>query len=321
MLIANSNRGDRFDARTFRQEETHETDLFCPSCHEPVFYKQGKVKLSHFAHFSRKVCNSFSEGETPEHLAGKDFLCNWSQTGELEAYLPKLQQRPDILYDHIAIEVQCSFLPIERFVERTQNYLKHGYYPWWLFGENFSLKNKFTNLQKAGTYYHRRGGLYLWLSKASEKEIWLVYHIGWHYQRGFFYRVKKWPIYSLKLNQLFTTIPSKPPSLQWDAKQYRFFIYKKLGQKQRKIVYLQEKLYLLGTTFQDLPDWCYEPSRYHFFFEDELLFLRFCYLKSHSFIEWAHQIKQLNHPWLYPLISQKEILQGIYLECQKLVGK
>lgn len=321
MLIANSNKGDKYDARTFRQEESHKIDLFCPSCHKPVFYKQGKVKLSHFAHFSRKMCDSFSEGETPEHLAGKDFLFQWAQTGELEAYLPKLHQRPDILYNHIAIEVQCSFLPIEKFVERTRNYLKHGYCPWWLFGEKFVLRNRLTSSQKAGTYYHRQGGFYLWLSKPIKKEIWLIDHIRWHYRWGFFYQVKKWPVNSVTLDKLFTVIPSQQPSLEWDVSQYRFFIYKKLGQKQISTIRLQEKLYLLGATFQDLPDWCYEPSWYHFFFEDELLFLRFCYLKSRSFLEWIHRIKTLNHPWLYPLVSQKEILQDIYLECQKLVGK
>ncbi|GEQ49430.1 competence protein [Tetragenococcus koreensis] len=319
MLIANSSSGARIDARTFKQEKNYAGPLFCPSCHEPVFYKHGKVNISHFAHFSQAACASFSEGETYEHLSCKDFIASWLQGGQLEAYLPKLQQRPDILYKNMAIEVQCSMLPIERYVERTQNYLAHGYFPWWLFGKKLSPKNKFTNLQKAGTYYHQKYGFYLWLSKADEKEIWLLYHIRWHYRWGFFYRIKKWQPGDLPLTKLFTLIADKPLPVMWDTKQYRFFIYKKLAQKQLKAIRLQEKLYLMGTTFQDLPDWCYKPSLYQFFFEDELLFLRFCYLKTNSFSQWLQKIKLLAHPWLYPLVSQKEILQAIYVECQELV--
>ncbi|GAA3021964.1 competence protein CoiA [Tetragenococcus solitarius] len=321
MLIANSSSKSRLDARTFKPEEHKKTSLFCPSCHEAVFFKQGKVKLSHFAHFSHTQCMSFSEGETCEHLACKDFLVSWSQEGQLEAYLPKLQQRPDILYKNIAIEVQCSSLPVERYVERTQNYLDNGYLPWWLFGKKLSPKNKFTPLQKAGTYYHRGSGFYFWLSKADIKEIWLLYHIRWHYRRGFFYKIKKWRINELSLTELFTKLPSKPSNLAWDTRQYRFLIYKKLYQKQPKTIRLQEKLYLLGTTFQELPDWCYQPSLYQFYFEDKLLLLRYCYLKTASFFQWLEQIKILGHPWLYPLVSQKEILQAIYAECQQLLKK
>ncbi|MDN6127951.1 MAG: competence protein, partial [Tetragenococcus halophilus] len=59
---------------------------------------------------------------------------------------------------------------------------------------------------------------------------------------------------------------------------------------------------------------------YQFFFEDELLFLRFCYLKTGSFSQWLKKIKYLEHSWLYPFASQKAILQAIYIECQKLAG-
>lgn len=318
MLIAISNAKQRIDARTFNSKEYKGTLLFCPSCHEPVFYKQGKVKLSHFAHFSHTECASFSEGETYEHLTCKDFLVSWSQNGQLEAYLPKLQQRPDILYKNIAIEIQCSPLPIERYVKRTRNYLVNDYLPWWLFGKNLTPKSKFTNLQKAGTYYHYSCGFYFWLSKADTKEIWLLYHIRWHYHRGFFYKIKKWKPYELSLAQLFNIVPAKQPSLVWNIHEYRSLIYKKLRQKQRKTIRLQGKLYLMGATFQQLPDWCYQPSLYQFFFEDELLLLRYCYLTSASFSQWLKQIKVLNHPWLYPLVSQKEVLQEIYIECQEL---
>lgn len=320
MLIANYKTKTHIDARNYNPKLEGSDVLFCPSCQEPVFYKQGKVKLSHFAHYSNTNCSSFSEGETYEHLACKDFLKEWSKSGQLEAYLPELHQRPDILYKNIAIEVQCSMLAIERYLERTRNYLAHGYLPWWLLGEKLSPKNKFGNLQKAASYYHPKSGFHLWLSKAKQKEIWLLYHIRWHYQVGFFYRLKKWKTHDLPLFKLFKVLPPKQPSLVWKPEQYRLFIYKKLGQKQVKTVRLQEKLYMMGASFQDLPDWCYQSSCYQFFFEDELLFLRFCYLKTRTFSQWLQKIKYLEHSWLYPFASQKAILQAIYIECQKLAG-
>jgi hypothetical protein len=41
---------------------------------------------------------------------------------QVEAYLPTLKQRPDLLIGKIAIEIQCSPLPIKRLVERTETY-------------------------------------------------------------------------------------------------------------------------------------------------------------------------------------------------------
>ena len=60
-----------------------------------------------------------------------------SRTSILEAYLPRLRQRPDILLANLAIEIQCSRLSHQRFIERTQNYLNNSYQVWWILG-NFS---------------------------------------------------------------------------------------------------------------------------------------------------------------------------------------
>ena len=68
----------------------------------------------------------FSEGETEEHLSAKELLYEWltDETIEIEAYLPDLQQRPDLLVGKTAIEVQCSALSWSRFVQRTEKYLR-----------------------------------------------------------------------------------------------------------------------------------------------------------------------------------------------------
>ena len=78
---------------------------------------------------------------------------------------------------------------------------------------------------------------------------------------------------------------------------------------------LQEKIYLQGRNLLDLPSWCYEASPYQFFFEDQLLFLRFSFLQTKNYQEWLEQLKNLEFSWLFPLASQKLILEEIYNEC------
>ena len=84
--------------------------------------RKGLLKRHHFAHYAAANCEVFSEGETEEHLSAKELLYEWltDETIEIEAYLPDLQQRPDLLVGKTAIEVQCSALSWRRFVQRTE---------------------------------------------------------------------------------------------------------------------------------------------------------------------------------------------------------
>ena len=71
---------------------------------------------------------------------------------QVEAYLPTLKQRPDLLIGKIAIEIQCSPLPIKRLVERTETYQTHGYQVVWILGERLVPKDKLTQLTKQFTF-------------------------------------------------------------------------------------------------------------------------------------------------------------------------
>jgi len=130
---------------------------FCPSCQHPVHLISGSVIRPHFAHFQNDACEVFAEGETIEHIDGKMQLAKWLKDQglkvEIEAYLPQLQQRPDLLVsvDHqqIAIEFQCSPIAIEKVVERTEGYLNAGYQVVWILGRKFTYKNNLTAFQKA----------------------------------------------------------------------------------------------------------------------------------------------------------------------------
>ena len=91
------------------------------------FEEAGPIKIPHFAHRKKNSCWYEAEAETEEHLpqrfCGKVFT---RKAVQVEAYLPTLKQRPDLLIGKIAIEIQCSPLP-KRLVERTETYQTHGY--------------------------------------------------------------------------------------------------------------------------------------------------------------------------------------------------
>ena len=111
---------------------------FCPSCRKPVILKAGTVKIPHFAHKRLEGCEAFSEGESERHLKGKADLHRWirrTHQVELEAYLPEISQRPDLLVEgKVAIEYQCSPLSASLFVERTQGYKENEMFPFWIYG-------------------------------------------------------------------------------------------------------------------------------------------------------------------------------------------
>ena len=104
---------------TYAHQAKRSQHYFCPACKQQVQLKRGKHKIAHFAHFKHQACESFSEGETAEHLRAKNQLYQWllqqNLPVQMEAYLPLLKQRPDLLVGKIAIEMQCSPLSTTRF--------------------------------------------------------------------------------------------------------------------------------------------------------------------------------------------------------------
>lgn len=110
--------------------------FFCPACGEKLQLKIGTKNIPHFAHLKHSKCRAqFSERETATHLQGKAQLFQWLKrfgTPQLEAYMPAIQQRPDILIDHTAIEFQYSRLSRERFDERNEGYEQMNVSPCWI---------------------------------------------------------------------------------------------------------------------------------------------------------------------------------------------
>ncbi|MFC4559330.1 competence protein CoiA [Virgibacillus kekensis] len=119
-------------------------NFFCPTCHSPVIVKAGPQIIPHFAHLSIDDCPSREGGEGIYHEKGKLLLYQWllgqGLNAQLEAYLPDIQQRPDILLTigerRIAIEYQCARIPAEQIHSRTLGYHSIGIKPIWILGAN-----------------------------------------------------------------------------------------------------------------------------------------------------------------------------------------
>lgn len=118
-------------------------EFFCPQCQEKVMIKAGKIKIAHFSHYRHSDCQtSFSEPESARHLQGKKdlylFFKQNSTCVQLEAFLPKINQRPDLLVQmnekRYAIEFQCSIISPELIQKRTEGYKKLGIIPIWIYG-------------------------------------------------------------------------------------------------------------------------------------------------------------------------------------------
>lgn len=144
MLIAVTIRNDYCLAEKAKKNEIY----LCPSCRGPVRLKQGEEKIAHFAHVSNKDCQGFSEGESPEHLAGKLALYRYflgKVPVQVEPVLQSIDQLPDLLVgrpgNQVAIEYQCSPLSKADLASRNAGYARFGIRVWWLLGPNYYKKH------------------------------------------------------------------------------------------------------------------------------------------------------------------------------------
>lgn len=149
LLQAKSNKGLLMTlARLARGEIDklkQEKALFsCPVCKERVIIKAGSKMIPHFAHQSVSDCPSREGGEGAYHEQGKLLLYQWLEQQQLdvtlEAYIPEINQRPDILLQlkgrQIAFEYQCARIPVVQIKQRNEGYKKAGIIPIWIIGAN-----------------------------------------------------------------------------------------------------------------------------------------------------------------------------------------
>lgn len=118
--------------------------LICPVCGNIVQARLGNQRLWHFAHVSKEGCLHKLENESEYHLQGKKNLYHWFKSQginvELESYIPKIKQRPDLLAyvenQRYAIEFQCSTIDSDTLMKRTISYKRENITPIWIMGGN-----------------------------------------------------------------------------------------------------------------------------------------------------------------------------------------
>lgn len=119
--------------------------LKCPVCNNSVVYRNGLIKMPHFAHEKDSDCTySFYENESKEHASGKVLLykalkkIDSINNLKLEAYIPETKQRPDLYFEinkqRFVIEYQCSPPLLSEFKERRELYKLAGIKDIWIFG-------------------------------------------------------------------------------------------------------------------------------------------------------------------------------------------
>ncbi|WLR53823.1 competence protein CoiA family protein [Mesobacillus subterraneus] len=155
MLVANKSDGtslslgERWEKSDLIEIRSREK-FHCPECGEEVAMKLGSKKIWHFSHLAGGSCQYEYDRESEYHLSGKLQLFNWLKKqgiqAELEHFDQQMKQKPDIAFklqnQKYAIEFQCSVIPEEIFVKRTETYLHYGVIPIWIAAETLVKRKK-----------------------------------------------------------------------------------------------------------------------------------------------------------------------------------
>ncbi|MCA1059483.1 hypothetical protein LCL96_11065 [Rossellomorea aquimaris] len=135
----------------------------CPYCSSGLILRIGNRNVPHFAHVSHAGCIVEKENESPKHLLSKqllyDRLNSLYKNVKLEHYLKEIKQIADIYVKtddrEIAIEIQCSTIPIPEMEERTHGYHRNGITPFWILTQSLKRKEllKLSTFQQAFIRY------------------------------------------------------------------------------------------------------------------------------------------------------------------------
>ncbi len=286
----------------------------CPSCQQDLILKQGPIKHAHFAHYQQSTCQTFSEAESEEHLRAKLLLFKWLSQSfdevEMEAYLSDLCQRPDLLFTDqrglkICVEIQCSSLSLQRMVERTTNYLKHGYKVWWILGKNLNIqKDQVTHLQKS--FIHGLNNKLCLFHLDCDRQLIFTYtHIQCSSYGKLFYQSRSFPLSTSTYDDLLHYcwhVEAPQLSIESNLSLYHRKWMRALKFRQKNMLPLIEKLYQQGQSLQTCSHLIYIDLAYD------------CLLASHPML-WKFKLVC----WLRAGGIEKEIhLSDYYGYCQSL---
>ena len=104
---------------------------FCPMCDGEVRFRNGKIRIPHFAHVSKEDCDSFSSEMSAWHLEWQRRFPEECREVVLEADGEK--HRADVRYHDIIVEFQHSPISKEEFEQRNAFYTKVARHLVWVF--------------------------------------------------------------------------------------------------------------------------------------------------------------------------------------------
>lgn len=290
LFIGKNSMGELINLLSFERKElmTFSSEKwYCPACGSKLLLKVGKKMRAHFSHRRNSHCLSYSEVESAEHLRGKEILANWCEKGgfsfQLEAFLPELSQRPDLLLaNKIVIEFQCSPISLTKYLERTTNYLKHGYRVIWILGQNLWLKSKLSQLQRGMLNHSGNLGYHLWQLDSVEEKLSCIYHLEeLVIKKNIFFSKKDLLDHSSVIDYLSKSadsagvLESRVYQTRKLLKKIRYRIDYALLKREVTVLGLQEKLYLEGTNLRRLSDDFLLPVTSFLFAKDSIIIWRF----------------------------------------------
>lgn len=310
MFYAENDGGSRISAADY---QVGTNKLLCPGCKEAVFFKNGKQKLPHFAHYAHSDCRQFSEGETTLHLLGKQNLFDWLKKQkvqvEMEAWLPKLKQRPDLLVKtndnrKIAIEYQCSPISTEDLLDRTKGYQENGYEVIWLGGNDYRVQNQLTERHSRFMQYGKTFKLCVTIYDSLKD--------GFYFYHDFYYNIANQLQYKETFIPLFSiTLPIFLAFFHGEGKRQKKNVshqtYSKAMPQTKRLSLVQrtdethrlflENVYLARQSIQSLPAWLFTLPR------KTVLYQTPNYIWKFNFLLWVQKKP------LHSTIQKEDILQ------------
>lgn len=264
----------------------------CPSCKDPLILKQGEIVITHFAHYPKKRCSSFSEGESPAHIEGKKILYKWLSryypTVELEAFLPQIQQRPDLYFenerkDKICVEFQCSKLSRDEMLERTLTYHRHNYTVWWILGPNLWLnQGKISALQRLFVF-PSNWGLSIVQLNMVKKRIELVSYFSYSSKEKLKWKKNSFSLENSSPQLIFQKDADAEHLDNFQRTDYLYIhnkYMKEIKYKNKNLLGLVEKLYKNRENLQTVSYLIYQSIHYEWI------------IRNHP-MEWKYDILQM----------------------------
>ncbi|HOW92525.1 MAG TPA: competence protein CoiA family protein [Anaerolineaceae bacterium] len=148
-------------------------DCVCQLCGEPLIVRCGMIRQAHFAHYSACVSDYRYHPESPEHMAGKEYVADLitqmlinmgieNPKVDYEVRIPEAKRVADVLVTfpmgwRIACEIQLASITIADLEERTNDYARAGIDTiWWLGKQADTDQNRYwcaTNLVRCYRIY------------------------------------------------------------------------------------------------------------------------------------------------------------------------